>query len=250
MFKHSTDADWETLGRTDPYWAVITDEAFRRGNLSEENRRKFLETGERYINAVWELCRRHLDGDFAPRRALDFGCGVGRLVLALATRCESVVGVDVSEDMLAEARTLCERAGAKNVQFVRGDAALASLAGPYDLVHSLLVLQHIPVERGLKLTERLIALAGLNGVVVLHALYRHPFLLHPWSRMAAGIRAGLRRLWTRTPEMEMNPYPLDDLLSLVQDAGGQSLHVELTDHGGCRGVILFFKKGPRRQPIA
>jgi hypothetical protein len=49
MFNRSTDADWEALGRTDPYWAVITDEAFRRGNLSEENRRKFLETGELYM---------------------------------------------------------------------------------------------------------------------------------------------------------------------------------------------------------
>jgi hypothetical protein len=112
------------------------------------------------------------------------------------------------------------------------------------------VLQHIPVRRGLELTRRLIELAAADGVVVLHALYRHPFLLRQRSRMAASVRSGLRRLWSRTPEMEMNPYPVNELLSLVQDAGGQSLHVELTDHGGCRGVILFFKKGPGRQPIA
>ena len=39
-------------------------------------------------------------------RALDFGCGAGRLTRALAARFESVVGVDVADAMLDKARAL------------------------------------------------------------------------------------------------------------------------------------------------
>ena len=41
-------------------------------------------------------------------RALDFGCGVGRLTRALGTRFERAVGVDISEAMVAQARRLNE----------------------------------------------------------------------------------------------------------------------------------------------
>jgi 2-polyprenyl-3-methyl-5-hydroxy-6-metoxy-1,4-benzoquinol methylase len=247
---HSSDAEWEALGRTDPYWAVITDDAFRRENLSEENRRRFLETGERYVTRLWATCRRHIDDGFAPRHVLDFGCGVGRVAVALAKRCETVVGVDVSQGMLSEARLLCDDVGAKNIQLVRSDDTLASVTGPFDLVHCLLVLQHVPVRRGLQLTRRLIELAGPDGVVVLHVLYHHPFMSHPWSGILTSVTRSLRRLYRRAPEMEMNPYPLDDLFGVVQDARVRRLHAELTDHGGCRGVILFFKKGLGDEPLA
>lgn len=250
MLTRSTDADWEALGRTDPYWAVIADDAFRRQNFTEENRRRFLETGERYVTRLWETCRRHIDDSFAPRQVLDFGCGVGRVAVALAKRCERVVGVDVSESMLWEARVLCDQVGAKNIHLLRCDDTLASVSGPFNLVHCFLVLQHVPIRRGLGLTRRLIDLAGPDGVVVLHVLYHHPFMSRPWSGIVTSVARSLRQLWIRAPEMEMNPYPLDDLFGVVQGAGVRRFHVELTDHGGCRGVILFFKKGPCEEPMA
>ncbi len=39
-----------------------------------------------------------------PPDVLDLGCGIGRLTAALAPRCRSVVGLDVSAGMVAEAR--------------------------------------------------------------------------------------------------------------------------------------------------
>lgn len=43
----------------------------------------------------------------ADRDVLDVGCGIGRLSLALAGRVRSIVGVDISEGMVAEARRRC-----------------------------------------------------------------------------------------------------------------------------------------------
>ncbi|TGE00245.1 class I SAM-dependent methyltransferase [Methylobacterium nonmethylotrophicum] len=55
----------------------------------------------------------------ATGRILDLGCGIGRLALALGPEAESVLGLDLSEGMIAEA---CRRArGRGNVRFARSD---------------------------------------------------------------------------------------------------------------------------------
>ena len=57
-------------------------------------------------------------------RCLDIGCGTGATSRALAGRAVegSVLGLDLSGQMLAIARDTAERAGVHNVEFVQGDA--------------------------------------------------------------------------------------------------------------------------------
>lgn len=58
------------------------------------------------------LDREFLDRHFErPGRLLDLGCGTGRLAVHFAERGFSVVGVDLSERMLAVAREKCEEKG-------------------------------------------------------------------------------------------------------------------------------------------
>src|SRR5262245_36930981 len=78
-----TDSDWEHFARTDPYWAVLTCDQYRRANLDGGGRAAFFESGAEHIGWVERTLRKHFDPDFAPQRALDFGCGVGRLLLPL-----------------------------------------------------------------------------------------------------------------------------------------------------------------------
>jgi hypothetical protein len=42
--------------------------------------------------------------------------------------------------------------------------------------------------------------------------------------------------------MQMNFYNLSELLFMLQRAGVQRLHTELTDHGGAFGAFLYFQK--------
>jgi SAM-dependent methyltransferase len=71
--------------------------------------------------------------DLAGRRVLDFGCGIGRVSAALAPRAGEVVGIDLSERMIAEARA--RTVGLPNVRFESTDgAALPFLAGRFDLI--------------------------------------------------------------------------------------------------------------------
>lgn len=47
---------------------------------------------------------------------------------------------------------------------------------------------------------------------------------------------------TQDPEMQMNPYRLNDLLFMIQSLGVKNVFLEYVDHGGELGVYLFFQK--------
>ena len=75
--------------------------------------------------------------DASPKRALDLGTGTGRAAFLLAQRYPEaeVVGVDLAEDMLAEARQLTPPELAGRVRFERADAERLSYPdGSFDLV--------------------------------------------------------------------------------------------------------------------
>jgi SAM-dependent methyltransferase len=210
--------------------------------MSDVELARFLDSGEAYVEHLWHRCRESFGTGFSPARALDFGCGVGRVTLPLAKRTASVVAVDIAQSMLDEAHALLTKHGVSNVDLVRGDDTLSTIAGPFDLIHSSIVFQHIPVTRGLRLLERLIGLAGAGGTVIVHVLYHNPF------RRAWPIRLAVRALrplrpWRR-PEIQMYPYPLNAVLRLMHRSGVQTFRVELTDHAGHLGAVLFFRVEP------
>jgi ubiquinone/menaquinone biosynthesis C-methylase UbiE len=93
-----------------------------------------------------EVVRRVLS-EAAPSpgtRAVDLGCGSGQVTLALARRCASVLGVDVSEKMIA---LLLDNAGQEGIANVEGRAVpierLGLAEGSVDLVVSNYALHHL-----------------------------------------------------------------------------------------------------------
>jgi SAM-dependent methyltransferase len=156
--------DWEQLGRTDPLWAVLSDPA-KRGRRWDTD--EFFATGEDEAVRLMRIADR-LGHPVERRTALDFGAGVGRVSRALASRFESVLGLDVSTSMVDQARGHC--ADHANVTFVVADGStLAGLpAGGFDLVYSRWVLQHLPstdhLRETLRSLARVVAPGGLLAV--------------------------------------------------------------------------------------
>jgi SAM-dependent methyltransferase len=105
------------------------------------------ETREFYARERLAWVRRLLDrSGLVARRVLDFGCGVGFATPDLFARlnAEEVVGVDVSEQSLALARS---QYGSDRARFLAPNAAIET--GPFDLAFTNGVFHHIaPAERG------------------------------------------------------------------------------------------------------
>jgi SAM-dependent methyltransferase len=242
----STDGDWEDWGRRDPYFSVLTDPRYRRGNLTEPAKREFFESGRIHANHVMHVIRRHVDGDCAPKRVLDFGCGVGRTLIPLAQVAQEVVGLDVSPSMLQEAKRNCEERGITNVQLLACDDELSLLTGAFDLIHSYIVFQHIPIDRGRAIFFKLLQHLKPGGVGALHLTYskRHFASTYGIDPTEPPSRRAVRKSKDKSvdPEMQMNPYNVNELLFLMQSQDIQQFYTEFVDHGGELGLFFFFQK--------
>lgn len=93
-----------------------------------------------------------------------FGCGVGRLLLPLARRCQTAVGIHASDGMLREAEKVCQMEKVRNISLVKGDDNCSSQAPGFDFINSFIVFQHIPCDRGVRLFRRLLELLNEGGV--------------------------------------------------------------------------------------
>jgi SAM-dependent methyltransferase len=131
-------AIWDELARRNAVWAVCTQPQYKQTPDLDA----FFATGRTDVNAVLDAVDRCVPKR-STKRALDFGCGLGRLSRALAREYEQVLGLDVSSVMVREARRLNadvpECLFQLNPQTVLVDVADASC----DLVLSLIALQHI-----------------------------------------------------------------------------------------------------------
>ena len=81
----------------------------------------------------------------ARGRALDLGCGLGRITRALTRRFEEVVGVDVSAQMVHRAETLHPASEFPGISFHATDGTSLPLEDEsVDFVFSYEVFQHLP----------------------------------------------------------------------------------------------------------
>ena len=80
----------------------------------------------------------------SSRRALEIGCGPGRLMLPMSRHFGEIYGVDISEEMAAMARERLRNTPNAHVHVTSGaDLAIAQDAS-FDFIYSYTVFQHIP----------------------------------------------------------------------------------------------------------
>jgi SAM-dependent methyltransferase len=248
VFKKSSDNDWEKFGQENPYYGVITDEKYKSNILSLKSKDIFFQSGEDYINDLLSNIKQNIDPNFSIARALDFGCGVGRLLIPLATVANSAVGIDISESMIKEARKNCDERGLSNVEFYL-PCESDYLANKFDFIHSFIVFQHIPANRGLKVFKGLLNRLSANGVCAIHFTYSSDSWLKkvvafiksnvPYS---ANLMSLVRGKSLFSPSMQMNSYSLNRVFYLIQKIGVPNFFVEFTNHAGHLGVLVYFRK--------
>lgn len=239
---------WEYFGENDPYFAVSMYDKFKSRNIDDSAKHDFFQSGEDEIERVWAEITAHFEPDFRPENALDFGCGVGRLVFPLASRAEKVYGVDISRPMLDEAVLNSEEKGVANVVFQQVDEFLAADSPKFDLVHSYIVFQHIEPTSGLKILQTMIDRLNVGGIGVLHFTYKNPSSTFRKLRFAAyrdvpliyrfrNLLKGNRNI----PLMPMYVYDLVDILSKVRAGNCDGCLLRFSDHG-FHGATIYFQK--------
>ncbi|MDX1684878.1 MAG: class I SAM-dependent methyltransferase [Saprospiraceae bacterium] len=160
---HEVGAIWDKLGRESPHWAVLTDERFADPDGVDED--LFFKTGQRSISEFRSECE-SLDINPGGRKALDFGCGLGRLTVALRTLYDQVDGVDVAPSMIGSAKM--KHHDLKGVHFYLNQSEDLDHFenNAYDLIYSDITLQHIPKPLILKYLSEFSRVCKPGGLVV------------------------------------------------------------------------------------
>ena len=216
---------WTRLGDQDPMWAVLTDRG-KRGRWSPE---EFLATGVDEIAAVMTRLD-ELGLDVGRERALDFGCGAGRLSHGLASAgFGEVLGCDISPTMLDKAREIVPDATCRFVQ-VTGTDLSAVETDSVDLVYTCRVLQHMPPALAHGYVREFWRVARPGGVVV----FQMP--TQPSASVAGRVLAALpvpvARLLRRGMEMHGTPEP--EVRALVDSLGARVVAADPDTSAGSR----------------
>lgn len=153
---------WDQHAASDPLWAVLSfpDKRGGRWTLHE-----FMKTGEREIALLFQRFT-ELQLPIPAGRALDFGCGVGRLTQALARRCDRALGVDISPVMIDLARRL-NRYGDRAQYVCSAITGLETLpAASFQCIYSNIVLQHVEPELSVQYLDQFFRLLEPGGILV------------------------------------------------------------------------------------
>lgn len=200
---HRTGRVWERLARDNALRAILD-------NPDGDSLDTFLATGERDVAAVFDALL-GLGIDCPRHAALDFGCGVGRLTVPLASRFTQVIGVDASPTMIRLARDLTASAGFVNIDLRTKESPGVDVdSASQDFVISLITFQHVrPWMQAAYMAElaRVLAPGGVGVVQVItgHAdqpssLVRRTYrrvVLQPWR---SSLRGALHP-WRARPHM-------------------------------------------------
>ena len=210
---------WNDLAAKDAMWAVLTGPFAAQRSWDED---AFFATGVAEIESVLERVRQ-TGVPIELRRALDFGCGPGRLTQALGRHFERVDGVDISETMIARARSL-NRLGERCEYHLNPSADLALFGdASFDFVYSMITLQHMEPQYSRLYVEEFFRVTRPGGVIVFQIPSDPVAVRRPRTRSidplpAAAAKAAIVPL----PPMRCAPRAVLPLRVMVRNAGNST----------------------------
>jgi len=222
---HNLQENWDKLGSDDPLWAILAAPE-QRGN--KWDREEFLATGRAHVDEILTSLE---EADIAVQfgRALDFGCGVGRLTQALGRHFLEADGVDIAPSMidLAEEMNLHP----DRIRFHLNAADELSLFDDdsFDFVLSLIVLQHIENHYKASYLREFVRVLKPGGIAVFtvpsHATWSPKGLIY---RLVPNHLLNLyrKRRYGYAGVMELHGMRRTDVEAALVSAGAEVLHVE------------------------
>jgi SAM-dependent methyltransferase len=236
---------WEWNARVDALWSILNDGERTHGRWTRDD---FFATGAKLVGDLFARLDRL---GLAPRRgrALDFGCGVGRLTQALGDRFDEVVGIDASPTMIAKANGY-NRHGARVRHVLCAEPDLGFVPDrSVDFVLSIIVLQHIPPPFAERYLAELARKVAPGGVLVVQAPERDftpttprpSFIVRAGQLVPPRLRRWLReRLYPERPVIRMFPLPRERVLAAL--AGLQVVASEPDELAAGYGSRTYFAR--------
>ena len=129
--------DWDRRAREDAFYYA----GFGRRNQDQS---EFFSSAAEVLGAITCELVRLPEAPAHSRRALEIGCGPGRLMLPMSAHFGEIHGIDISEEMAARAREALRGVPHAHVHITPGDGLGIFPPEYFDFIYSYIVFQHIP----------------------------------------------------------------------------------------------------------
>lgn len=147
---------------------------------------------DRVRQLLHRLHRRVLEPHCGPTtELLELGCGPASLTLSLAPKIRRLVGLDISDEALRQARAAQRQLGVTNAEFLLGDCRAVPFSAAFDVVWSAGLIEHF-FDRDINVVQEHLKSAKPGGIVLLSVPAKYS--LH-WLHYRLTRPKSLRWLW-------------------------------------------------------
>jgi ubiquinone/menaquinone biosynthesis C-methylase UbiE len=157
---------WNELGKKDAMQAAL----YKK--VGKWRKSDFFATGIEEINSIMNDIGL-LGVDLPRKKALDFGCGAGRLTQALANYFSEVSGIDIAPSMIALANKY-NHYPEKCKYYVNNSNDLAMFKDDtFDLIYSAVTLQHMEVQYVKNYISEFLRVLSRDGILIFQMPSNH-----------------------------------------------------------------------------
>jgi len=154
--------NWNAFGWTDPFGAILASSKERPSNTDMV---EHLKSGHDEVSSLMGYVG-SIHMGMSRKRALDFGCRVGRVTQALCRYFEECIGIDSDGSMIALANQY-NHYGSRCRYFSDRSNDLKSLADDsFDFIYANLVFQHLEREFRKRVITEFIRILAPGGLIV------------------------------------------------------------------------------------
>lgn len=209
--KGDSSADWDERARRNARYFIAVDDAASSA--------AFDQSGDRDLDEII-LCNLPVQSNW---KALEIGCGIGRLLRPLSLRLAEVHGVDVSEEMIRQGQEYV--AGHENLKLHRttGDFEMF-LSDTFDFIYSYRVFQHIPERK-----------------VVVRYLHEAGRVLKPggWFRFQVGLSEQANARGRTGGTWFGTLFSRDEIRPLIEESGMTLRSIEIENSPAAQAQSLW-----------
>lgn len=237
---------WNAFAADDPMWWILMRED-KHGNRWDAD--EFFATGRAEIADVLRQAREYQPA-MANARAMDFGCGVGRLSLALVPEFHEVHGVDLAANMIDAARRFDPEG---SVRYHLNEAADLALFPDdhFDFIYSSITLQHMPprlIRSYVAEFTRVLRRGGVMMFQLPEAPSRPPNpnrVFHKIGVIGSRVLRRMRTMLSRAPTMDMFGLPRNEVAEILRRHGCEAPIIHQNYFAGPTWVSwLYFTTKP------
>lgn len=224
---------WNAFGKIDPMWAILT---WPDKKENKWPRDEFFKTGVIEVDLVMKYVA--LLGIIIPhRKALDFGCGIGRLTQALACYFDEVHGVDISPSMIELAKQYNHYGDRCKYWLNELDHLKLFNDNNFDFIYTIITLQHLEPQYSKKYIKEFLRILTPGGLLIFHLPELQPLQYYQGNILKKLIKITMPKIFmclyrkiksTRLDKPTMETYGIkrEEILQFLEENGSKIIEIQ------------------------